>query len=343
MIVLYNILIQYVPMKGSIPGIPMEDPGEPECTPSDSKRFMSKKWGYLSVIAATLLFGIWNTFNKILLQDLDPIALSAIVYCIAGAFLFTIRFSPINNRIMSFLDADCSAETHISRRDYMILIVTAVSGSVIAPIIYLNGLKMITAVIGSLLMNTEILFIILIGVFFLGESLKRKDIFGFLCLVIGTVFLATNGVSGNLSGNLTGNPGTLLVIVAAFFWSIDTSLSKFLSGKRDLLFVSALKCSIGGLILLSLSILVGSSFNVPMNHLPYLLFIGLVSIGFSFVLVYFAIRKIGSTRTGSLFSLSSLFGAIFAFAILSEPFTVLQLAFGLLMLLGVFILYKNGT
>jgi drug/metabolite transporter (DMT)-like permease len=120
-------------------------------------------------------------------------------------------------------------------------------------------------------------------------------------------------------------------------------LSKFLSGKRDLLFVSALKCSIGGLILLSLSILVGSSFNVPLNHLPYLLFIGLVSIGFSFVLVYFAIRKIGSTRTGSLFSLSSLFGAIFAFAILSEPFTLLQLAFGLLMLLGVFILYKNGT
>ena len=97
----------------------METPSEQECIPSESKRFMSKKWGYLSVIAATLLFGIWNTFNKILLQDLDPIALSAIVYCVAGAFLFTIRFSPINNRIMSFLDADCSAETHISRRDYM--------------------------------------------------------------------------------------------------------------------------------------------------------------------------------------------------------------------------------
>ncbi|KAF5079820.1 DMT family transporter [Methanobacterium aggregans] len=330
-------------MKGSVPGIPMDDPHEKDCIPSDSKRFMSKKWGYLSVIVATLLFGIWNTFNKILLEDLDPIALSAIVYCIAGAFLFIIRFSPLNNRIMSFLDADCNAETHISRRDYLILLVTAVSGSVIAPIIYLNGLKLITAVTASLLMNVEILFIILIGVFFLRESLKRKDILGFICLVTGTVFLAVNGSPGNFSAGLTGNLGTILVIVAAFFWSIDTSLSKFLSGKRDLLFVSALKCSIGGLILLSLSIVLGSSFSVPLNHVPYLLFIGLVSIGFSFVLVYFAIRQIGSTRTGSLFSLSALFGAIFAFAILNEPFTIFQLVFGLLMLLGVFILYKNGT
>ena len=30
-----------------------------------------KKWGYVSVFAATILYGIWNTFSKILLQDLD--------------------------------------------------------------------------------------------------------------------------------------------------------------------------------------------------------------------------------------------------------------------------------
>ena len=296
------------------------------------------KWGYVSVFAATVLFGIWNTFSKILLQDLDPIALSALVYCIAGVFLFSVRFSGFNQKLMGMLDSNSEAETFMSRKDYAILITTATAGSVIAPIIYLNGLKDITAVNASLLMNAEVLFIIVIGILILKESFQKREGVGLILLLMGTIFLATNGDVNNFS--VTQSFGTLLVIIAAFFWSIDTTLSKFLSNKRDLLWVSAVKCSIGGLILLVLSLLLGLNLTVPLNHLSYLLFIGLVSIGFSFVMIYYAIRKIGSTRTGSIFPLSSLFGAIFAFLILNEPFTFLQLLFGILMLLGVFIIYK---
>jgi len=297
-----------------------------------------KKWGYLSVLSATVLFGIWNTFSKILLQDLDPLALSALVYCIAGIFLAAVRFSGFNNRLMGMLDSKSEAETFMSRRDYLILVITALAGSVIAPVVYLNGLNQITAVNASLLMNAEVLFIIIIGIFILKENFQKKEGIGLIFLLLGTIFLATNGNISNFS--LTGNFGTLLVIAAAFFWSIDTTMSKFLSNKRDLLGVSALKCSIGGIILLILSLILGLNLKVPLNHLPYLLFIGLVSIGFSFVMIYYSIRKIGSTRTGSIFPFSSLFGAIFAFIILNEPFTITQLSFGLLMLLGVFIIYR---
>ncbi len=297
-----------------------------------------KKWGYLSVLSATVLFGIWNTFSKILLVDLDPLALSALVYCIAGIFLTAVRFSGFNNKLMGMLDSKSEAETFMSRRDYIILIITAIAGSVIAPVIYLNGLNQITAVNASLLMNAEVLFIIVIGIFILKESFQKKEGIGLLLLLIGTIFLATNGNIQNFS--VTENFGSILVITAAFFWSIDTTMSKFLSNKRDLLGVSALKCSIGGIILLLISFYLGLNLKIPLNHLPYLLFIGLVSIGFSFVMVYYSIRKIGSTRTGSIFPFSSLFGAIFAFVILNEPFTLTQLSFGLLMLLGVFIIYR---
>ncbi len=297
-----------------------------------------RKWGYVSVLAATVLYGIWNTFSKILLQDLDPLALSALVYCIAGIFLFSVRYSGINNRLMGMLDSKFEAETFMTRKDYLILLITATAGSVIAPFIYLSGLNEITAVNASLLMNAEVFFIIIIGIFFLNERFQKKEVVGLILLLIGTIFLAINGEIRNFS--VTQSFGTLLVIIAAFFWSIDTTLSKFLSNKRDLLGLSALKCSIGGLVLLTISLLLGLNLTVPINHLPYLLFIGLVSIGFSFVMIYYAIRKIGSTRTGSIFPFSSLFGAIFAFLILNEPFTFQQLLFGLLMILGVYIIYK---
>ncbi len=122
---------------------------------------------------------------------------------------------------------------------------------------------------------------------------------------------------------------------------MDTSLSKFLSNKRDLVLIAALKCSIGGVFLILISLIMGLNLKLPLNQLPYLIFIGLFCISFSLVLTYFSIREIGSTRTGSIFAFDSLFGAIFAFIILNEPFTVLQLLFGLLMLAGVFILYKK--
>jgi drug/metabolite transporter (DMT)-like permease len=297
-----------------------------------------KKWGYVSVLAATVLYGIWNTFSKILLQDLDPLALSALVYCIAGIFLFIVRFSGFNNRLMGMLDSKSEAETHMSMKDYLVLIITSLAGSVIAPVVYLTGLNQITAVSASLLLNAEVLFIIIIGILVLNERFQKKEGIGLILLLVGTVFLATNGNLQEFS--VSENLGTLLVIIAAFFWSIDTTMSKFLSNKRDLLGVSALKCSIGGIILLILSLILGLNLKIPLNHLPYLLFIGLVSIGFSFVMIYYAIRKIGSLRTGSIFPFTSLFGAFIAFIVLGEPFTYQELAFGLLMLFGVFIIYR---
>jgi drug/metabolite transporter (DMT)-like permease len=296
------------------------------------------KWGYFSVISATLLYGIWNTFSKILLQDLDPLALSALVYCIAGIFLFSVRFSGLNNRLMGILDSKDEAETFMTKRDYVVIIFTAISGSVIAPLIYLNGLNNITAVNASLLMNVEVLFIIIIGILILKEKFKKKELIGLILILLGTVLLATNGDVANIS--IDESIGTLFVIISAFFWSMDTTFSKFLSNKRDLLMISATKCSIGGIILLSMALIFDVNLKVPLYHLPYLLFIGLFSIGFTFVMILYSIRKIGSTRTGSLFPISSLFGAIFAFIILNEPFSFMQLLYGILMILGVFLIYK---
>lgn len=300
---------------------------------------MNRYWGYVAVITATVFFGVWNTFSKILLEDLHPLSLSALVYLVAGTFLFLIHFSPLSGKILDLLNKNTKVETGISKKNYMVLITTVLVGAVIAPFIYLNGLDRITAVNASLLLNVEILFIIIIGILFLKESVQKKDILGFGLLIIGTVFLATNGDLSSIS--VTEGIGSLFVIVAAFLWSIDTTLSKFLSNKSDLILITALKCSMGGLILFLLSLMFGLSFKVPLDHLPYLFFIGIASIGVAFVLIYFAIRQIGSTRTGSLFALSSLFGAIFAFTLLKEPFTLLQALFGLIMLLGVFIIYKS--
>jgi drug/metabolite transporter (DMT)-like permease len=47
-------------------------------------------------------------------------------------------------------------------------------------------------------------------------------------------------------------------------------------------------------------------------------------------------------RTGVIFSLSSLFGALLAFVVLGEAFTFVQLTAGLIMVLGIYVLYSCG-
>lgn len=296
------------------------------------------KWGYLSLVAVTVLFGIWNPMNKILLQDLDPLALSALIYCIAGIFLFAARYSGINSHLMSIMDSKLEAETFFTRKDYMLIFITAVSGSVIAPLIYLNGLNNITAVNASLLMNVEVFFTITFGILLLRERFRKKELIGVVLILLGTVLLATNGSS--LSVSVSEGLGAIFIVVSTFFWSLDTILSKFLSSKRDLLMISAIKCTVGGLILLTLGLLLHKSFSLPLDHVLYLIFVGVFIIGFTVVMILYSIRRIGSARTGSIFPFSSLFGAIFAFMILKEPLTIMQLLYGIIMIIGVFIIYK---
>lgn len=298
---------------------------------------MNRAWGYLSALTVAILFGVWFSLDKTLLGYLHPFALAALTYLIASVFLFLINFSPLKERILNFINKKGKVENYITHKEYFILFLTAIFGSFIAPALYLSGLFRITAVNAALLANAEIIFIIILGVLFLKEKAGKKDSLGFALLLIGAIFLSTNNLQ-NLSFNQSLF-GSILVIFASFFWSMDTILSKFLSYKRNIIFVTALKALIGGSILLIISLIMGLSFYLPFNKVPLLLFISLVCLSISLPLIYYAIRIIGSTRTGSIFSLSSLFGAITAFIALGEPLTAFQLSFGILMLTGVYILY----
>lgn len=302
---------------------------------------MNRFWGYLSAIMVALLFGVWFSLDKILLGYLHPLALAALIYLLASAFLFLIRVSSLHHYILEIVHRESNVEIHISRRNYLTLFLTAIFGAVIAPALYLTGLNQITAVNAALLTNVEILFIILLGIFFLKERVKAKDIVGFAFLLIGAIFLSTNNLQNlNFDQSLLGS---LLVVSACFFWSMDTTLTKFLSNKRDIFFLTSLKCGIGGLILFLISIFMKLSFALPLNMVPVLFFIALGCMSFSIVLTFIAIREIGSTRTGSIFSTSSLFGAVVAFIVLGETLEPTQLLFGVLMFWGILILYKNGN
>jgi len=301
---------------------------------------MGHHWGYLGAITAAILFGINATFSKIMLGYLHPLVVSGLIYLTAGIALFFVRISPLNQRILSLLETPTETEESINRRDIRILVLFIFSGAFIAPILFMFGLQATTAVNTSLLLNTEALFTVLIAFIFLKERSRTKDYLGITIILIGAAFVTTAGDLMSLEIS-TGIFGSLLIIGACLFWGIDNNLSKFICQKRDLVFITALKCLFGGLLLLMCSLFLGIPIFIPMIAIPYLFTVGAFSIGFSILFFLFALREIGAMKTGVIFSTSSLIGAVFATLILNEPFTLIQMVAGVGMLGGIYLLYKE--
>jgi len=301
---------------------------------------LTHHWGYVGAMLSSILFGISSALNKIALADVDPLIVAGMIYFIGGILLFGIHLSPLHRVLLSLFETPTETESKIMRKDFLILAFVILSGAVIAPYLLLQGLNQTTAINAALILNIESLFTVLIAFTFLKERGKRKDYLGILLLLVGVLFLTTNAEFYKLS--LTKEIlGNLLIVGACLFWGIDNNLSKFLSKKRDIVMVTGLKCFIGGLVLLASSQILGIRFNVPIASLPYLLSVGAFSIAFSVLFFLFALREIGSMRTGVIFSTSSLFGAMFALVVLREPFSPIQLLAGLVMLSGVYIIYRR--
>jgi len=301
---------------------------------------LSHHWGYVSALASAFLFGISSALNKVTLENVNPLIIAGTTYFIAGILLITIHVSPLHKKMLKLFETSTKTEPTISKKDYRILVFVIICGSILAPYLLLQGLNETTATNTALLLNTECLFTVLIAFFFLRERGDKKDYIGIFLLFFGVVILTTNAEFGRLS--LTNQVyGNILIIGACFFWGIDNNLSKLLSKKRDIILVTGLKCFIGGSILLVVSQILGIGLIIPIVAFPYLLTVGALSIAFSVLLFLFSLREIGSMQTGVMFATSSLFGALFSLVILGESLSFIQLVAGLIMLFGVYILYRR--
>ncbi len=255
--------------------------------------------------------GIGTTLNKLVLAEVNPTVAAALIYLFAGLPLAAVRFSPLRHRVTKLLKTPSQTEPKFCRKDIAVLGLVVLSGSVIAPFLFLNGLNQTTAVNASFLQNAEVLFTVLIALTFLKEYCNRKEWIGVALLAVGAVFLATNA-QFNILSLQTALLGNLMILGACLFWGVDNNLNKFLCVKEDLILVTSLKCLIGGGCLLLLAFVLGLDFYVPLSAFPYLLSVGAFSIGFSILFFMVGLKEIGSIKTSTIYSTSALFGAVFA-------------------------------
>jgi drug/metabolite transporter (DMT)-like permease len=277
--------------------------------------------GYLSVLFAAVLFGSVFSLAKVPLATIDPLALTAIVYTISGLAL------------IPFARASFTFERKF---DYLYVIIVTIFGGIAAPVLLMYGLQQTAASTAAILTNGEIIFTLALSSLFFGEKPHGPvGLFAVVLVVIGLVIATTEDLTA-LESILELNPGNIMILASMLMWAIDNNVSRRLTLKVSPAKIAMVKSLAGGLILLAIALAMGKGDSIAAIKLDMWMLIIIMSIsGFGGALLLFleGIKRIGTVKTMSMFSMTPVFGIVIAALALGESITVFQgIATGLIII-----------
>jgi drug/metabolite transporter (DMT)-like permease len=284
--------------------------------------------GYVSILVSSALFGSVFTLAKIPLDTVDPLALSAVVYTIAGLGL------------MPFAKASFRLDT---RLDYYRLAIITIFGAIAAPILLLYGLEQTQASDAAIIANGEIVFTLILAAVFFGERPHgRLGIVAVVLVVIG-LFIATTDL--NLSDAIIEfSEGNILILLSMFMWAIDNNVSRRLTSNVDPAKIAMVKSLVGGLALLMIALVAGKwSAIAGIEPTLWLIIAGMSVSGFGGALLFFlhGIKRIGTVKTMSVFSMTPIFGIVVAALALGESISFFQGIATAMIIVGILLLIRN--
>ncbi len=268
--------------------------------------------GYMSVLFAAVLFGSVFSLAKVPLATIDPLALTAIVYTISGLALI-----PFAKGSFTFRRKD----------DYFYVLIVTIFGGVLAPLLLMYGLQQTAASTAAILTNGEIVFTIALSSIFFGEKPHgRVGLFAVILVAIGLVIATTEDLK-DLESIVQLNAGNIMILASMLMWAIDNNVSRRLTSRASPAKIAMVKSLSGGLVLTAIAFALGKgSIISAITFDMWVLIVGMSIAGFGGALLLFleGIKRIGTVRTMSMFSLTPIFGIVLAALTLGESITLFQ-------------------
>ena len=280
--------------------------------------------GTILALLTAVISGVSIPLNKIFVVNLDPLVFTSIRSLIIGAvFLVITRFR----------------REHIDKKiniKYLALI--AIIGGAFAFLLFFDGLKLTTSGRAAFLHKTMPLYIIVLAFLFLKEKITKKYLYCILLMLIGTAVIYYSDIASN---PLWFNPslGDLLIIGATFLWAIENILAKKVMIKESNFIVSFARMFFGGVILLSVVLILGK-IEILMNlNSQQLINIGISTLVlFGYVLFwYWSLKFINVSKASIILLLSPVVSFLIGASFLSEPAPYTQIIGSVLILMGAYL------
>jgi drug/metabolite transporter (DMT)-like permease len=283
----------------------------------------------LIALLAAALFGASAPFAKILLQNINPWWLSAILYLGSGLGVSIIFIkSKLTNK---------SALFELTKKDLPWLLGSILFGGILGPTLLMYGLSQLDGTAGSLLLNMEGVFTAFLAWFIFKEHFDKKIFIGMLFILCGGFILSLppNIFSHFEWNSISSSTGSLLILGACLSWGIDNNLTRNISASNPYE-ITAIKSLIAGttnaFIAWSLSPLIPPAQYFALGSL-----VGFLGYGLGLILFVHSLRTLGTSRTSAYFATAPFVGAILSLLILNESLHINLLISAIFMGLGVWL------
>lgn len=270
-------------------------------------------------ILAALLFGINAPFSKILLEEIDPLFLAALLYLGAGTGMTLLTVFNKKRR-------NASKEARLTKKE-MPSIILMILLDIAAPIFLLMGIKLTNSSTAALLGNFEIAATAVIAMIFFKEAIGKRMWMAIVFISLASVLLTISDVTAiNLS------IGAIFVMLSCICWGFENNCTRNLSIK-DPVQVVVLKgfgSGLGALLIAS----IWGELSASLLYIILAMTLGFVAYGLSIFFYVKAQRGLGAARTSAYYAAAPFMGVFISWLVLKEPITFSFLIALVIMVLG---------
>ena len=270
---------------------------------------------------AALLFGLSAPVTKILLQEIPPAFMAALLYLGAGfgmaalSLIRRARHKPLT-------------EAKITKNELpfaMAMIVLDIA----APVLLMFGIQTTAAANASLLSNFEIVATSLVALLFFREAIGGRLWIAIALITVASMILSIEGREA-----FSFSPGSALILLACVCWGFENNCTRKLSLKdpTQIVVIKGLGSGAGSLIL---ALLLGESAG-SLEFAAAALVLGFFAYGLSIFFYVRAQRELGAARTSAYYAMSPFIGVGLSFIILRETVTVVYLVALVVMIAGAY-------
>lgn len=264
-------------------------------------------------VLAAVFYAVSSPLSKILLEDVSPYLMAALLYLGAGIGMTAVRAASPSKR------AEERPLTKVDSPYIFGMIVLDIA----APILLMYGLLNSPASSVSLLNNFEIVATTLIALLVFGERVTPTTWVAIILITISTVILSTAG-----TGEISFSHGSLAVILACVCWGLENNCTRRLSDSGALRIV-VIKGIFSGLGALAIAVFMGMG-SPSATEIMGALALGFVSYGMSLFFYITAQASLGAAKVSAYYAMAPFIGAFISLAVLGEVLTqafVLALVF----------------
>lgn len=274
----------------------------------------------------------------------------------AGSFVavrMTVKeISPVDLGFLRFLVATpfmvlilllSKKETRLPAKELLSLSVLGLTGVTLLYIFQFIGIEYTTASTSAVLINTNVIFIVLLSATFLKEKFPLRKSAGIALSFVGVlVVIFAQMTNESIAFSNVFLIGCIFIILSAFCWAIYSIVGKRLLDKYDPFTVTTYAFVLGTIFFLPVvlpditDVIQGVSFNGWMA----ILYLALICSVFGYVAWYYALSRIEAGRAAVFLNLIPLFTIVISFFTGEIP-TFIFLIGAILIIYGVYLTQKS--